>query len=86
MKKIKVISNKSLPSKLPIWSSLTSFIALDYWNAPEWLWGAIGLFFLAAWVSIIIRLLYQENIDVFEEKEPEKGKTFKEKLIENANE
>ena len=77
MKKIKVISNKSLPSKLPISSSLTSFIALDYWNAPEWLWGAIGLFFLVAWVVIIIRLLYQENIDVFEEKNLKKEKHLK---------
>jgi len=66
MKTEKVISTKNLPVKMPIWSSITAALALDHWNAPEWLWGAVGLFFILGWVVIIISMVKQEKVDVFE--------------------
>lgn len=80
----KVISNSNLPAKLPIWSSITAALALDYWNAPEWLIGAVGLFFIVGWILIIIKMAIQEKVDVFEEvkKPTAKNSKFREKLKE----
>ena len=80
----KVISNSNLPSKLPIWSSITAALALDYWNAPEWLIGAVGLFFIVGWILIIISMVMQEKVDVFEEveKPTDKNSKFQDKLKE----
>lgn len=80
----KVISNSNLPAKLPIWSSITAALALDYWNAPEWLIGAVGLFFIVGWILIIINMVIQEKVDVFEEakKPTAKNSKFQDKLKE----
>jgi len=64
MKVKKVIKSTSLPTKLPIWSTITTALALDYWNAPQWLWGAMGLLFLIGWISCIICFATEEEIDL----------------------
>tara|TARA_R110002020_G_C16275085_1_gene771393 strand:+ start:345 stop:629 length:285 start_codon:yes stop_codon:yes gene_type:complete len=90
MSKGKVISTKNLPSRLPIWSSITAALALDYWKAPEWLIGAVGLFFLLGWVLIIISRLKEEEIDLFEMPKPKEKKqetsTFQERLKQKQEE
>lgn len=68
MKEVKVISNKNLQSRLPLLSTLVTILALDYWKAPEWLWGCLGLLFLLMWITSIVRLVNEESVDVFEEK------------------
>ena len=80
----KVISNSNLPSKLPIWSSITAALALDYWNAPEWMIGAVGLFFIVTWILMIIDMATQEKVDVFEEvkNKTAKNSKFQDKLKE----
>lgn len=83
MKAKKVLSGSNLPAKLPLWSSLTTAIALDYWNAPEWLWGCLGLLFLLAWIAWIIGIATQEKVDLFEEvvdKQVKAGSKFADKL------
>jgi hypothetical protein len=62
----KVISGNNLPSRLPIWSTLSCALALDRWNAPEWLWGAVGFLFLIGWVAMIYGMIVQEKVDIFE--------------------
>lgn len=68
MKTKKVIDAKNLPGKLPIWSTLTTALALDHWNAPEWLWGALGLFFLIGWIAVIASKSREEQVDMFEKE------------------
>lgn len=60
----KVLSNSNLPTRLPIWSSMTCWLALEHWNAPQWLYGALGLFFLISWVTSIVGLATEEKIDL----------------------
>lgn len=86
MKTQKVLSNKMLPVNLPIYQTLTTGIALDYWNAPEWLWGALILFFIIIWVLVINRIFTEEKIDFLNEDNDKKRKSFKEKLKDKINE
>ena len=76
-----------LPAKLPIWSSVTCAVALDHWNAPEWLWGALGLFFAIGWIAIIATKLTEEKVNYFEEESPNKKEriSFEERLKEKMN-
>lgn len=60
----KVLANSNMPARLPLWSSLTCYLALEHWNAPQWLYGAMGLYFLIAWIGSIIELATQEKVDL----------------------
>lgn len=60
----KVLTHNNFPSRLPIWSSLTCWLALDHWNAPQWLYGAMGLFFLIVWGICINGILTEERVDL----------------------
>jgi hypothetical protein len=66
MKTKKVLKQSNLPSKLPIGQTLLTILALDYWNAPQWLWGAFGLLFVIAWVGSIYSLCTEKGVDLLE--------------------
>ena len=70
-KRKKVIKANNLPYKLPIWASFTAWLALDHWNAPQWVYGAVGLFFLIVWINSIVGMVTQESIDLVN-NEPKK--------------
>jgi len=36
---MKVLKRSNLPTRLPLWQSVTCLLALEHWNAPEWLYG-----------------------------------------------
>lgn len=69
MKDRKVIKRGILPAKLPLFQTLTLALALDYWKAPGWAWGACGLLTIIIWVVEIMGVILQEEVDIFEEKE-----------------
>lgn len=50
MKKIKVISNKNLPARPPLWSSMTAWLMLDRFDAPGWVYGVVGCLFVLLWI------------------------------------
>ena len=79
MKKNKVILRKNLPAKLPVLSSIVAAIAIDYWNAPEWVIGSVGLLFLIIWIASIASLFTETGVNIFTEVS-ENMKGFKEKL------
>lgn len=62
-----VISRENLPTKLPLFATLVTALACDYWDAPGWLWGALGVLFLALWIYAIIRLMNDDDMDVIDE-------------------
>lgn len=64
--KRKVISPKSLPTKLPVWQTLVAFLALEYWDAREWIYGACGLFFFIIWLTAIINIIREQRVDIFD--------------------
>jgi hypothetical protein len=66
----KVISHKNCKPKFPVFQTITAWIALDYWNAPGWVWGAVGLLFLMVWTYVIAEIVKHdhEEVDIFEKK------------------
>lgn len=66
--KRKVISQKILPSRFPIWQSVILFLLFDRLAVPQWVWASVGtlwgLFFLAS----IVLLFNEEQIDIFKNK------------------
>jgi len=51
---MKVISRKQLPTQSNLFfKGLTSYIALDYFHAPGWLWGVVGCIFVLAAIGRI---------------------------------
>lgn len=83
MKKRKVIKNT--PSRLPVIASLVAYLCLDKWNAPEWLWGVMGVIFAVIWILAVVDIWNCERIDIFETKdEPPVKMTFKERIEEKA--
>jgi len=83
MKLFKVVSRKNTTASLPITSTLVAILALDRWSAPGWVWGALGVIFLVAWISSIIKLYNQEEIDIF--AKPTEEDITRDFLLKSAN-
>lgn len=66
MKELKVLKRDNLPTRLPLWQSVTCLLALEYWNAPEWLYGASVLFFVLLWVVATVMIFKEKEIDLLE--------------------
>jgi hypothetical protein len=64
----KVISRKNLPANIPLWSTLTAYLTLDKFNAPEWLWGVIAFVFIGGWITAIYRIISDDDIDLLKDK------------------
>ena len=62
---MRVIHRKNLPIKLPITQTLTIFLAMDYWNAPEWLFGVVCFSAAIIWGATIYSITTQKMEDVF---------------------
>jgi hypothetical protein len=69
MKKSKVIKSKNLPTRLPLWQTITTLLALDYWNAPQWLWGVLATVFLIVWGVGVAGLISEDSVDIFKDKQ-----------------
>lgn len=65
MKK-KAIALKNLPIRNPISITVLSILALDYWNAPGWLCGVIGVLIVTMFLGYIDYLVNYEKVDLFE--------------------
>lgn len=68
MKKVKVVSNKNLPARLPFFRSLTVALAIDYWNAPAWLVGAVTTFMVIYWIVSIVTIGLSDQVEIFKDK------------------
>lgn len=85
MESKKVISKKNLPTRSPILTTVVYVLAMDYWNAPQWLWGAVGLFLIFIWIAWIVSFFNQDEIDVMSTwnarvgkgTEPSKNQSFR---------
>ena len=84
-----VISRKNLPVKSPITAIILYLFLMDYYNAPGWAWGAVGLLFLVMIIVWLIELLNEKHIDIFSDNEitSEKKKQFQDKIndLQNKN-
>lgn len=70
-------------------ATLFYYLCLEYWKAPEWLYGVYYTIFAIVWIIVIWQTVIQKNIDIFkpeenESKQPSEQRrpTFLEKLEE----
>lgn len=63
--KHKVISRKNFPARLPVYQTLAVLLTLDFYNAAQWVWGAIGLLFLGFWIVAIMEMIKDDHVDIF---------------------
>ena len=76
------IDRKNMPNRMPLILTLVSFLSMDHWGAPEWLYGMVGLLLIIFWISFFYSILTSESVDIFsnDEKVNSKNKGFKETL------
>lgn len=67
--KQKVISKNNLPYKLPTFETLVTILALDYWDAPQWICGAVGLLFVFLWIGVIVNICNNTTVDIFSDSD-----------------
>lgn len=64
----KVVSWKSMPSRLPINMSVVVWLVLDRLKPPGWVWGACGAVLLIVWVASIISMCREEGTEIWPDK------------------
>lgn len=62
----KVLAYNNLPTRLPLWPTITSWLALEHWSAAEWLYGVVGVFFLFSWIVSIVSIIKETRVDLLE--------------------
>lgn len=71
MKPKKVLRPNNLPTRIPLGMTVLCWLALDHWNAPQWLYGAAALLFVILWINAIHGIATEEKIDLFKNDEAE---------------
>ena len=66
MKTKRVIKRSNLPMSSPIMSGLVMYLALDKWNVPGWVWGAVGLLYLKLLIGWIVETIRQKDVDILQ--------------------
>ena len=64
MKKKKVIGRNNLRMKSPITPTILFLLALDYWGAPEWLWGIVVFITVIFWGVFIYSFWSEESLTI----------------------
>jgi hypothetical protein len=60
----RVIKSDNLPTRLPLISTMTIYLFLDHFNAPEWVWGGIGILLGILWIACVCKFFTDTSIDV----------------------
>jgi hypothetical protein len=87
----KVITYRNLPAYLPITRTLVALLALDYWGAPQWLWGVVVFIVALDWAKQLYLFTIEDTVNIFPateeaEQEPqEKESKFQRRLQEVLN-
>lgn len=58
------IKLNNLPPRLPLFPSLTAYLALVHFDAPEWVWGVVGFIFVFVWLACIWAILDGKPVDL----------------------
>jgi hypothetical protein len=67
MKKQKVIKFSNLPKSLPTIQTAIAYLLLDKFSPPQFIWGAICLFYLFVWIIYLVIVFNQQQQDIFKD-------------------
>lgn len=64
----KVIKFDNLPTRLPVFVTVVTMLAMDVWNFP--MWAKVGLWTLLAiiWIGSVINIWREKHINIFEDE------------------
>ena len=91
MKSKNVIDSSNFPMRLPLFNTIVAYTVLEYWNAPQWLYGVLGTMYAIIWIGFFVSKFYEKRIDIFEHLSNDNGNldvkrtSFKEKLERAMN-
>lgn len=60
----KALSLKNAPRRLPLWQIAVWGLLLDRFDAPGWLWGAVGLLAVLVLIYAILDFFAAEDIEI----------------------
>lgn len=63
---MKVIDQKNLPVKLPVFPTATAWLLLDRFQAPGWVQGCVYTLFGLIWLASIIAVWKQQPTNIFD--------------------
>ena len=66
MKK-KVVKPSCLPMRPPVLGTIVYWLALEYWQAPGWIWGVVGTIMVTGWALWIYALFLYDPVDIFKD-------------------
>lgn len=64
MKAFKKIKGDNLSVPLPITGTVVTYLLLDKYHAPSWLWWECGIGYAIVWICSIIALVNTQQVDV----------------------
>ncbi len=64
-----VLAFSNLPTRLPLGSTVLYCTVLDYWNAPQWLWGAFGVLYGIIWMVSLYDISREQKVDLLKNDE-----------------
>lgn len=67
MSKTRKLPSRLMPTKLPLYPSIITWMALDYYHSPDWAYGALGVLFALIWGSAIYSMATEEEIATLSE-------------------
>ena len=65
--KNRVIAFKNLPSRPPIVLTAVTWLLLDRFKAPGWMFGAAGVVMLLLSVAVVVGCSTEEKVDIFKD-------------------
>ena len=61
---MKVIGRKQIQKRLPLTEAVVTYLALEHFNAPEWLYGALGLFFILVLADVFLSWKNEDVVEI----------------------
>ncbi len=58
------IAASNMYPRLPIWPSLTAYLALEHFQAPMWAYGAVGMLMGLLWIGVLLKLATGKSVDL----------------------
>lgn len=68
MKSKKVLSQKQLPIRSPIWGCIVYWLLLDRLDAAGWVWGVAGTLLAVLVISWVCSLFMYDSVEIEELK------------------
>ena len=64
--KTKVIADTNLPTKLPLSGTLVTWLMLEHFHSPGWVYSVVGFGFAIVWVISLFKLIDEKQVNIID--------------------